>query len=64
MIRDSTYPPFMADGQHFPGCCAGIVASAVLAVNVVVNYQHKLADFLGDLASESAAQSNPEHKAE
>ncbi|KAL3161947.1 hypothetical protein ABBQ38_009029 [Trebouxia sp. C0009 RCD-2024] len=31
----------------------GILASAVLALNVVVSYQQKLADFLVDLASES-----------
>lgn len=34
-------------------CFAGILASAVLAANVVVSYQQKLADFLVDLASES-----------
>lgn len=45
-------------------CCAGIVASAVLAINVVVNYQQKLADFLVDLASESGPPANPENKIE
>ena len=32
---------------------AGIAASIVLVVNVIVNYQQKLTDFLSDLASES-----------
>ena len=33
-------------------CTAGIAASVVLVVNVIVNYQQKLTDFLADLASE------------
>ena len=45
-------------------CCVGIVASAVLAINVVVNYQQKLADFLADLASESGQLAEPVTKAE
>lgn len=40
--------------KHLSGFCyAGILTSAVLAVNVVVNYQQKLSDFLVDLASET-----------
>ena len=31
---------------------AGIVASIVLVVNVIVNYQQKLTNFLSDLATE------------
>lgn len=44
--------------------CAGILATAVMAVNVVVNYQQKLADFLADLASESGQQAGIVHKVE
>ena len=61
---DSMYPSSKPDKQQFPVCCAGIIASAVLAVNVVVNYQHKLADFLVDLASERGSPANPENKVE
>lgn len=64
MTRDKGCPPSTADRQQFAVCYAGIVASAVLAVNVVVNYQHKLADFLVDLASESESPANPENKFE
>ena len=62
MTRDRVRPPSTADKQQF--AVAGIIASAVLAVNVVVNYQHKLAEFLVDLASESGSPANPENKFE
>jgi hypothetical protein len=41
------------DGWH-----AGILTSAVMAVNVIVNYQHKLSEFLAHLATESSQAGN------
>ena len=52
------------DEQKHWSWCAGILASAVLAVNVVVSYQQKLADFLADLASESMQPAEATHKVE
>ena len=41
------------DGWH-----AGILTSAVMAVNVIVNYQQKLSEFLAHLATESSQAGN------
>ncbi len=43
---------------------AGILASAILAVNVIVNYQQKLSDFLADLATESGQSGGAIQKVE
>ncbi|DBB10373.1 TPA: hypothetical protein ACH3X3_001930 [Trebouxia sp. C0006] len=36
----------------------GILTSAVMAVNVIVNYQQKLSEFLANLAAESSQAGN------
>ena len=40
------------------GWHAGILTSAVMAVNVIVNYQQKLSEFLAHLATESSQAGN------
>ena len=40
------------------GWHAGILTSAVMAVNVIVNYQQKLSEFLAQLATESSQAGN------
>ena len=52
------------DKQRLFFCFAGILASAVLAVNVVVSYQQKLTDFMLDLASESGQSAELVNKVE